>query len=122
MPTDMSPAVLVVEDDPLIRMDAVGTIEDAGFRTYEAASATVAIEMMERHDDIAILFTDIEMPGPMNGLTLAAHVRDGWPPVAIIIASGLANVERAALPNGAVFLPKPYASRQVITTLTHLSP
>ena len=65
------PAVLIVEDEPLIRMEAVDMITDAGFKTYEAASADKAIAMMELHDDIGILFTDIDMPGTMDGLKLA---------------------------------------------------
>lgn len=57
------PAVLIVDDDALIRMDAVDMIKDAGFRTYEAASADAAIVLLERHHDIGIMFTDIDMPG-----------------------------------------------------------
>ena len=92
-------------------------IMDAGFKTYEAGSADKAIAMMELHDDIGILFTDIDMPGTMDGLKLAAYVRNRWPPVAIIIASGVVELERTSLPEGAAFFPKPYATSQITKTL-----
>ncbi|MBA97090.1 MAG: response regulator [Sulfitobacter sp.] len=111
------PAVLIVEDEPLIRMEAVDMIMDAGFKTYEAGSADKAIAMMELHDDIGILFTDIDMPGTMDGLKLAAYVRNRWPPVAIIIASGVVELERTSLPEGSAFFPKPYATSQITKTL-----
>jgi CheY-like chemotaxis protein len=121
MNSDTRPAVLIVEDEPLIRMDAVNMISEAGFRTYEAASADQAIALMERHPDIGILFTDIEMPGTMDGLKLAAYVRDRWPPVVIIIASGAAGLDSTTFPEGASFFPKPYLARQITTTLHHIS-
>lgn len=101
-------SVLVVEDEVLIRMDVAGTIEDAGFRTFQAGNADAAIALMERHEQIRILFTDIDMPGSMDGLKLAAYIRDRWPPVAIVITSGAVSVKESALPEGAVFIPKPY--------------
>lgn len=118
------PAVLVVEDEFLTRMDAVDMIRDAGFRTYEAGTADVAISLMERHGDIGILFTDIDLPGSMDGLELAAYVRDGWPPVEILIASGVVGIEKSDMPDGTCFFAKPYATRHVISELhnfiTHL--
>lgn len=115
--TNKLPAVLVVEDEPLIRMDTVDTIEDAGFRTYEAGTAAAAIALMERHDDIGILLTDIDMPGSMDGLELAAHVRQGWPTVAILIASGVVESERTGMPEGSLFFSKPYATSEITRTL-----
>src|ERR1700744_6286997 len=81
-------AVLIVEDDLLIRMVATVVFEDAGFAIYEAASAAAAIRMMESHQDIRVVFTDITMPGSMDGLKLAHYVRERWPPVHIIVTSG----------------------------------
>jgi len=115
------PAVLVVEDEPLIRMDVVDVIEDAGFKTYEAGCADTAIVLMEKHDDIGILFTDIEMPGSMNGLNLASHVRGGWPPVAIVIASGVIEIDESAMPEGALFFSKPYATSHVTKVLLNIA-
>lgn len=111
------PAVLVVEDEPLIRMEAVDMIEDAGFKVYEAGSSDVAIELMEKHDDIGILFTDIDMPGSMDGLKLAAYVKDRWPPVAIVIASGKVDFSVMKVPEGSTFFPKPYPTDKIIKAL-----
>lgn len=115
------PAVLVVEDEVLNRMDAVDIIEDAGFMVYEAASADAAISLMKKHSDISILFTDIDMPGTMDGLKLAAYVRDRWPPVTIIIASGAVSVEEAAMPVGSSFFAKPYVTSQITKALHEIA-
>ena len=80
--------ILVVEDETFIRMDAAEMLGAAGFDILEAASADEAIQMLERDFDIRLLFTDIDMPGSMNGLKLAAAVRDRWPPVGIIATPG----------------------------------
>jgi len=111
------PAVLVVEDEPLLRMDAVDLIEDAGFKTYEAGSADAAIEIIRNHEDICFLFTDIDMPGSMDGLKLAEHVRAGWPSVAILIASGVVGVTEDVMPLGSRFYAKPYTTGQIINDL-----
>jgi DNA-binding NtrC family response regulator len=110
-------AVLVVEDMPIIRMDAVATLEEAGYRTYQARSSEDGISLMENHDDIGVLFTDIDMPGSLTGLGLAHYVRERWPPVRIIIASGAARVNKAALPIGAKFFPKPYSMLRIMAVL-----
>lgn len=113
--------ILVVEDEPLIRMDAVDTIEDAGFQTAEAGSAAAALKVLEARDDISIVFTDVEMPGEMDGLGLAAHIRLHWPAIAIVIASGFVKSDDVTLPDGAVVIAKPYGIGQVTQTLQKLS-
>jgi CheY-like chemotaxis protein len=75
------PVVLVVEDDPLLRMLAVEVVEEAGFIAIEARDADEAVILLESRTDIALLFTDINMPGSMDGLKLAHAVRDRWPPI-----------------------------------------
>src|SRR6201985_1847277 len=80
--------ILIVEDDLLIRMNALEMIEEAGFEVVEAASADEAIAILERRLDITVVFTDIQMPGTMDGLKLAAAVRDRWPPIKIVATSG----------------------------------
>jgi two-component system, response regulator PdtaR len=75
------PAVLIVEDEPLVRLGAVQTIEDAGFEVIEAANADEAIEILEKRSDIRVVFTDVHMPGSMDGLKLAHAVRNRWPPI-----------------------------------------
>ncbi|WP_410218489.1 response regulator [Paracoccus sp. (in: a-proteobacteria)] len=111
------PAILVVEDEVLIRMEAVDMLEDAGFRTYEAKSADAAMVILQTRPDIGLLFTDVDMPGSMNGLSLAAHVREQWPSIKIVIASGVIDLSQEDLPKGACFFPKPYPSSDIVERL-----
>ncbi|MBP2448650.1 response regulator [Rhizobium leguminosarum] len=100
--------VLVVEDEPLVRMFAVDFVEDAGFDVLEAADANQAVAILEARTDIRIVFTDVDMPGSMDGMKLARAVRDRWPPIEIIIVSGHKRPVDDDLPARAVFFPKPY--------------
>jgi CheY-like chemotaxis protein len=113
--------VLVVEDDFLIRMNAAEMIADAGFDVVEAASADEAIVILEDRLDITVVFTDIQMPGSMDGLKLAAAIRGRWPPIRIIATSGLVDVRQDEIPEGGRFLPKPYSPEQIIRTLRELA-
>jgi CheY-like chemotaxis protein len=115
------PVVLVVEDDVLIRMHAAETIEEAGFEVVEASNADEAVAILEARLDIAVVFTDIQMPGSMDGLKLARAVRNRWPPIHIVATSGFVNVRTGDLPNGGRFLPKPYSPAQFIGTLHELT-
>ena len=87
-PTTKRPIVLIVEDETLIRMDAVEMIVAAGYEVLEAANADQAIEILKARTDIAILFTDIQMPGSIDGLKLAHAVRHRWPPVKLLRVPG----------------------------------
>ncbi|MCM2443297.1 response regulator [Agrobacterium vitis] len=110
-------AVLVVEDEPLLLMDAMDMIEDAGFTAYGAGNADDAIHLMEKHPDIRVLFTDVHMPGSMNGFNLARAVRDRWPPVSIILASAHVNVTDEKVPENGLFFAKPYPPATVVKAL-----
>ncbi|MGO4670736.1 response regulator [Bosea sp. 2RAB26] len=110
----MSRVVLVVDDDAIIRLDVVLMIEDAGFNVIEAENADEAIELLETRPGIQIIFTDIEMPGLMNGLNLAFAVRDRWPPVAIIIGSGRVRPQPDEMPDNVTFLRKPYSQASLV--------
>jgi CheY-like chemotaxis protein len=109
--------VLVVEDDALLRMHAAELIEEAGFRVVEAESADEAIRLLESRTDIGIIFTDIDMPGSMNGLKLAHAVASRWPPIRIVATSGHFQIRAGDLPDGGRFIPKPYRSNQILSTL-----
>jgi two-component system, response regulator PdtaR len=109
--------ILIVEDDALIRIDAAQMIAEGGFDVIEAANADEAIGILETRLDITVVFTDIQMPGSMDGLKLAAAVRDRWPPIKIIATSGHVTIDRDDLPEGGRFLPKPYSSAQILKTL-----
>jgi CheY-like chemotaxis protein len=111
------PFILIVEDEFLIRTYAAEVIRDAGFRVIEASDADEAIVILESRMDIRVVFTDIHMPGTMDGLKLAHAVRDRWPPVHIIATSGHYAFQEGELPTGAVFLPKPYSPENVARTL-----
>lgn len=109
--------VLVVEDEPLLLMAAVDLVEEADFEAVEARNADEAIEILNAREDIRIVFTDIDMPGSMDGMKLAAMVRDRWPPVEIIIVSGHRKVADDDLPARSVFFSKPYDVDRVTAQL-----
>ncbi len=113
--------VLIVEDDFLLRMNAGQMIEDAGFEVIEASNADDAIAMLERRSDIHVVFTDIQMPGSMDGLRLAHAVRGRWPPVKIITTSGHVAPRQGDLPDGSRFLAKPYSATLLANTLRELT-
>jgi CheY-like chemotaxis protein len=113
--------VLVVEDDAILRMMAVHIVEDAGFEPLEAANADEAVRILEARSDIRILFTDIDMPGSMDGMKLAAAVRDRWPPIEIIVTSGHYNIGIEELPTRGVFFRKPYNDHEIIATLQRMA-
>jgi len=110
-------AVLVVEDEPLLRMMAMTMVEDAGFEPVEARDADEAIALLEARTDITIVFTDVDMPGSMDGLKLAAAIRDRWPPIEIVITSGHFRLDDSTIPARTVFFPKPYDHQEVVATL-----
>ncbi|PZO01444.1 MAG: hypothetical protein DCF30_07350 [Hyphomicrobiales bacterium] len=109
--------VLVVEDEPLIRMNAILTIEDAGYNVIEASNADEALALLETHPEIDIVFSDIEMPGSMDGLKLIHAVRERWPSVILILASGRVSPPVEAMPPDTVFFRKPYFERDLLTVL-----
>ena len=113
--------VLVVEDDFLLRMDAVDIVRNAGFEAIEAANADQAIAIIEADPDIHIVFTDVQMPGTMDGLRLASFIRDRWPPIKIVATSGRLRVAEEDLPKGSIFVPKPYSPEQIIRTFRQLT-
>ena len=107
MSPDIAIHFLVVEDDFLNRLHAVALVEDAGFTAIEASNADEAIAILERRKDIRIVFTDIDMPGSMDGLRLAHAIRKRWPPIELIVTSGYFNPRDADLPERASFFRSP---------------
>jgi CheY-like chemotaxis protein len=114
------PVVLIVEDEHVLRMSAVDMLEEAGFEAIEAPDADEAIRILESRTDIRAVFTDVQMPGSMDGLKLARAVRHRWPPVALVVTSGHTDVSDADLPSGGKFLSKPYKPTQIAATLREL--
>ncbi len=104
--------ILVVEDECLVRLDAALFLRDAGFEVLEAADADEALDVVEEHS-VDVLFTDINMPGEMNGLELARRVLAANPDVRLILTSGAIKLTRDQIPGGGAFLPKPYSPEAV---------
>lgn len=108
------PLVLVVEDEALIRLDLAASFSDAGFEVIEVANAHDAIGVLAAQPRIALVVTDIEMPGTMDGMALARMVRDRWPPVHIIAVSGRQVPQYGDLPDQCRFFAKPYDVNRLI--------
>ena len=113
-------AILVVEDDAIIRMGAPDLIERAGFEALQASNADEAIKILELRRDIHLVFTDVEMPGTMDGIKLSHYIRDRWPPIKLIVASGRTIVEQSSLPEGASFFGKPYRDDDLVQSIIRL--
>jgi CheY-like chemotaxis protein len=113
--------VLVAEDESLIRMRIVGDLEDAGFTVFEAANAVAAIRLLEANPEIGLLFTEVDIPGSMDGLKLAVAVRNRWPPVRILVTSGHMRIAADDLPPGSRFFIKPYEGRTIAMALKEMA-
>ena len=109
--------ILVVEDEPLIRLGVVFLFEDAGYTVSEATNADEAIRRLETDPEIRLVVTDVDMPGSMDGIKLAHFVRNRWPPVRLIVVSGKVGVMPEQLPEGVPFFPKPYAESQLLSAV-----
>ena len=108
-----SGAVLVVEDEALLLFSIADELRDLGFEVLEARNADEALARLEVHDEISAVFTDIDMPGSMDGLALTALVDQRWPAMKVVVTSGKRLPESAAMPQQVKFLPKPYAIADV---------
>jgi CheY-like chemotaxis protein len=115
--TAQSPLILVVEDEEVLRLLAVDLVEEAGFVPLVAKNADEAISILEEHSDISLLFTDIHMPGSMDGVKLAHAVRHRWPPIKIIIVSGKVRLSENDMPTNSRFFAKPYRAEHLIAEL-----
>jgi len=112
--------VLVVEDEPLIRWDLTERLEQTGCQTLEAGSAEEAISILEIRPDITVVFTDIQMPGTMDGIQLAQFVRKRWPPTIIVISSGRVEPKRDVLAEDIVFVAKPYNNKVLSSVIAEV--
>ena len=105
--------ILVVDDEALVRIVLVEMLADAGHGTLEASSAAEAIVILEEHPEIKVVFTDVQMPGTMDGVELARYVRRRWPPTIIVVSSGKMIPRQGDLPDDIAFLPKPFDRRKL---------
>jgi len=103
------PAILVVEDEALVRLASVAMLEDAGFHMIGAVNGDQALELHAADSDVQLLFTDVNMPGTINGLALARKVRERWPHIGIMVATANRVPQSEDLPAGSRFEQKPYS-------------
>ncbi|WP_082450498.1 response regulator [Sphingomonas sp. Leaf22] len=106
--------ILIVEDEALIRFDLVDFFEDAGWRVFDAEHADAAIDILDRHQEIGVVLTDVQMPGSMDGLKLAHHVRNRFPPTMLFVVSGHVRIPEDQLPLQATFLRKPFDPNRLL--------
>jgi DNA-binding NtrC family response regulator len=118
MTKDIPKEVLVVEDDSLIRMVAADALADNGIMAWEAGDASEALDVLGEHPAIGLVFTDVNMPGPMDGLGLAHEIHQRRPDVGLIVTSGAVTVPDADLPDSGTFLPKPYPTERLVSIVT----
>jgi CheY-like chemotaxis protein len=114
------PVALVVDDEPLIRMDTSDIVADEGYHVLEARTADEAFAFLKQHNTLKLVFTDVQMPGEMDGLELARHIAANWPNILVIVASGAVTPPKGALPSTARFIPKPISVTLVRETLKEL--
>jgi two-component system, response regulator PdtaR len=118
----LNPAtILVVENEALVRLEVGDRLAGLGFIVLAASNADEAIALLDVHPEIEVLFTDVTMPGSMDGVRLAHHVRGRWPPVKIIVASGRLDAALRELPSGSFFLRKPYAPEALADALAQMT-
>lgn len=113
--------VLVVEDEPILLLYAIDLVEVAGHRAIKARSADEALRILTQRDDIRIVFTDIRMPGSIDGLTLATVIRERWPSIEVIMTSGHTVPDLAELSTRGNFFSKPYDAQSLIGALRALT-
>jgi CheY-like chemotaxis protein len=117
----LNPAViLVAEDDALVQLELADWLSDLGLTVLTADNADEAVALLEARADIDCLLTDIQMPGSMDGIRLAHHVSGHWPPIKIIVMSGMFGTELCALPAGSSFFPKPVDREKLWQALSRL--
>ena len=113
--------ILVVEDEPLIRIGLASLFEESGYSTLEASNADEAIRAIEHEADLSVIVTDVDMPGSMDGVRLAHFVRDRWPPIKLVVISGKIGVSSSQLPPGARFFTKPCRDDVLLAAIRDLS-
>jgi DNA-binding NtrC family response regulator len=104
-----APAVLVVEDEELVRIDSCQRLEDAGLKVFEASGADEALALLHAHPEIRVLVTDVRMPGWMSGIDLARLVGKEWPEISILVTSAYYTAEEGDLPENMTLFPKPFS-------------
>ena len=121
-PKMLAGTVLVVDDQAMIRMFGADMIAEAGYEVIEATSADEALRILENAEGVSLLFSDIDMPGSMDGLALAEIVNKRWPDIRLLLTSGHHKISDEDMPDHGKFLSKPYNSSVVVETIKTLLP
>jgi CheY-like chemotaxis protein len=108
------PAILIVDDEELLRLNAADLLEENGYSVVEAANAEDALRTLERRPDVRLLFTDIQMPGPIDGIELARLVHERWPHILLVMTSGQIQPSQAEIPDEGRFIAKPYRAGELL--------
>lgn len=116
------PAILVVEDEVLVRELASAALSELGYPVLEAGSAGEALEILQDVDSLQGLLTDIQMPGKLNGVDLAQRVREQFPEAGILVTSGRAAPKAGEMPSKAKYLPKPWDSEDLLSAMRKVLP
>lgn len=112
-----SKTILIVEDEALVRFDLVDFFTDAGWRVFDAENADEAIAILDRHKEIRVVMTDVQMPGSMDGIKLAHYVRERFPPTVLVVVSGNVPLQEHELPERTTFLPKPFDPKRLLSQI-----
>jgi two-component system, response regulator PdtaR len=113
-------AILVVEDETLTRLWVADLLEENGFTVLEAEDASAALKVLEARPEVRLLFTDVQMPGSLNGMELAREVHARWPHVLLVITSGRERPTRAEIPDDGRFVAKPYSAEELLRQVNDL--
>lgn len=113
--------ILIVEDEAIIRFELADFFADAHYTVFEASDANEAIAILERENSIRVVLTDIQLPGSMDGLKLAHHVRDRYPPTVLLLTSGAAHVPAEALPLNSRFVAKPFDPTRILRQIENMT-
>lgn len=119
--TSAPTTVLIVDDEDLVRLVGSDILQDGGYRVLEASNAAEALERLEGAGEVRVLFTDVNMPGTPDGLGLAKLVKERWPSVRILVASGNVQPRPEDLPVDGLFLSKPYRAEELLALMRTLS-
>ena len=112
-PPNKRNVVLVVEDEPFVRMFGADLLEEAGFDVLQACNADEALRLLEVHPEVRVVFSDVEMPGSLDGLGLARHICQHWPRIGIVLTSGH-RIRVEMIPQEGRFLAKPYDGKALV--------
>lgn len=116
-----SDTILIVESEAIVRFELIDLFEDEGYRVFPAADADEAIAILDRHGEVRVVLTDIDMPGAMDGLKLAHYIRKRFPPTLLLVASGRVSVPPGEMPENSAYFKKPFDPAAVLRRIEEMT-